>query len=82
MHKFVNLCCCYFPPCFSVNEEIVKLLFMPNSIIIGDLNSKHPTWGSTKEDQRGKRFREIFDDNSIETYKMPPNYKNKKGEYK
>ncbi len=80
--KSFNLCCCYFPPAFAIDEEILKLLFIPNSIIVGDLNSKHPTWGSIKENDRGKKFRDTFDTNNIEKYMMPPNYKNKKGEYK
>ena len=82
MTRSFNLFCCYFPPNFSVDLELMKLLFSPNTIIVGDLNSKHPTWGSLKENARGSKLRELFDNNNMETYIMPPNYKTKKGEYK
>eukprot|EP00111_Clytia_hemisphaerica_P012443 TCONS_00036507-protein len=82
MQKFFNLCCCYFPPTFTANPETLKLLFLPNSIIVGDLNSKHHSWGSLKTNSRGTNFRELFDNNDFETYMMPPNYKTKKGEFK
>eukprot|EP00111_Clytia_hemisphaerica_P014760 TCONS_00043508-protein len=40
MKRFFNLYCCYFPPSFTVDLDVVKFLFPPNSIIVGDLNAK------------------------------------------
>ena len=82
MKRSFTLFCCYFPPTFTADSDLVKLLFSPNSIIVGDLNAKHSSWGSLKENIRGTSFRDLFDNNNMETYEMPPNYKNKKGEYK
>eukprot|EP00111_Clytia_hemisphaerica_P013538 TCONS_00039803-protein len=82
LKRSFNLFCCYFPPSFTVDLDLIKLLFPPNSIVVGDLNAKHSSWGSTKDNIRGLDFRKLFDNNHLETYNMPPNYKNKKGEYK
>src|ERR1700690_3563366 len=59
----VNL---YFPPNadFSV-ATICKIVEKTNVIICGDLNAKHPLWGSSEEDERGKFLHEMIENNKL-----------------
>lgn len=53
--------------------EILELISKENTLLIGDLNAKHPIWGRTKVDNRGRHHLENLD---LEAYKMEPNHIN------
>jgi len=53
----------------SLDQDIVTNLhataFTPNSIIVGDLNSKNTRWGSPRTDKRGASIEKLIDENNF-----------------
>jgi len=59
----VNL---YLPPNADVSAATIsEILGKTNVIICGDLNAKHPLWGASEEDERGKFLSEIIENNRL-----------------
>ena len=53
-NQIVHLINGYIPPQAKLNPEIIELICKPNTLLVGDLNAKHKSWGSSKTDHRGK----------------------------
>ncbi|GBN02929.1 hypothetical protein AVEN_113338-1 [Araneus ventricosus] len=63
----LNIFNMYHPPDLkSLSNEILDL-FVESSICIGDLNAKHPTWGSTNTNPRGIELLNMIDDKGFIT---------------
>jgi len=58
----VNL---YIAPNTEVNCNTVASVFSPNTIVVGDLNSHNPIWGSPRTDDRGLMIENIVNDNNF-----------------
>ena len=79
MKKFFKLVCMYVPPNHVITKDIIHILSLTdNTIIVGDLNAKHSDWGSIKANNRGRLFKDIIEEDNLEFYKMPANYKGSK----
>ena len=63
--KTVTVCNIYLPPSVPVRGADLYHLFeqLPRPfVVVGDLNSHNPLWGSDHCDSRGRLFEEVFND--------------------
>ena len=82
MTKFFKLVCMYIPPGHTISKDVLHILSLTNNtIIVGDLNAKHTEWGSKSINSRGRLFHDILEEDNLESYKMPPNYKGTKSKW-
>ncbi|GBM07648.1 hypothetical protein AVEN_228151-1 [Araneus ventricosus] len=62
--RSLNIFNMYHPPDLKSLPNEILYLFFESSICIGDLNVKHPTWGSTNINPRGIELLNVIDDKS------------------
>ena len=63
----VNILCYYNPPNVSANENIIRFCrqLKGRTVMTGDLNCKHVSWGSTKNDKQGFSLLKAINDNNL-----------------
>ena len=61
----INVICYYNPPNCSINPSILRVCrqLSGRTVVTGDLNCKHVSWGSTRNDKQGRELLQSINDN-------------------
>ncbi|GFQ79426.1 hypothetical protein TNCT_669371, partial [Trichonephila clavata] len=60
--KSLNIINVYHPPNHKQFPAVLSGFLDKNTIILGDLNAKHPTWGCSCSNARGEELLQLMDD--------------------
>ena len=55
----------YLPPNCKFDKHGLATLFQPNSVVVGDFNSKSRLWGCSFSDSRGRIIEELIEENNF-----------------
>ena len=64
-NSYITVVNLYISPDQDIDTNLLATAFTPNSIIVGDLNSKNTLWGSPRTDQRGANIEKLMDENNF-----------------
>ena len=60
-NSYITVVNLYISPDQDIGTNLLATAFTPNSIIVGDLNSKNALWGSPRTDYRGANIEKLMD---------------------
>ena len=61
----INVANVYLPPNCKFDKHSLATVFKPDSVVVGDFNSKSKLWGCSFSDSRGKIVEEIIEENNF-----------------
>jgi len=62
---YVNVANVYLPPNYKFDKHSLITVFEPNSVVVGDFNSKSRLWGCGYSDSRGRIIEDILEDKNF-----------------